>query len=336
MGFNPYLNLPFIRWPQFCATDLNRFNIMKKILFWLLPALGIFACKSAEKVAYTPDQLIPTEKALLWKISGNGVKKASYLYGTIHVIPKDKFVLSEPAQKALESAKRLVFEIDMKEMTNMGTQMSMMTKSFMAGGKTLKDLLSPEDYAFVKSKMTAKGFPAGMFERLKPMFLSTLISTDEESTGPAANVTSVEMELYQHTKKQNMLTGGLETANFQISLFDSIPYDAQARMLVDGLRADTTQVEGETELDQMMKMYYAEDINAMQQLISSDKSDMGDYEDLLLLKRNRSWIPVMGRYMRENPSFFAVGSGHLGGPKGVIALLRKEGYRVEAVLSNQK
>jgi len=320
-----------LTWPQFCAAKTNRFRIMKKILFWLLPALSIFACKSAEKVTYTPDQLVPTEKALLWKISANGLKKPSYLYGTIHVIPKDKFQLSVSAQAALESAQRLVFEIDMKEMTNFGAQMSMMTKSFMAGGKTLKDLLSPEDYAFVKSKLSTKGLPTGMFERLKPMFLSTIISSDEESLGTAANMTSVEMELYQLSNKKDLLTGGLETASYQLSLFDSIPYEAQAKMLVDALRTESASAEGDSELDQMLKMYYDQDITAMQKLIGSEESDMGNYEEILLLQRNRNWIPVMGRYMLEKPSFFAVGSGHLGGPQGVIALLRKAGYRVEAV-----
>ena len=56
---------------------------------------------------------------------------------------------------------------------------------------------------------------------------------------------------------------------------------------------------------------------------------MGGYEDVLLNRRNRNWIPVMGKFMRDKPTLFAVGAGHLGGPSGVVALLRKEGYRVE-------
>ena len=58
---------------------------------------------------------------------------------------------------------------------------------------------------------------------------------------------------------------------------------------------------------------------------------MGEYEDVLLGKRNRNWIPIMARLMNEQPTFFAVGAGHLGGKGGVIALLRAEGYVVEAV-----
>jgi uncharacterized protein YbaP (TraB family) len=58
---------------------------------------------------------------------------------------------------------------------------------------------------------------------------------------------------------------------------------------------------------------------------------MDQYADLLLYRRNENWIPVMSRMMREKPTFFAVGAGHLGGDRGVVALLRKAGYKVEAV-----
>ena len=200
----------------------------------------------------------------------------------------------------------------------------------MAGGKTLKDLLSPEDYTLVKSKMEEKGLPAGMFERMKPMFLSTLISNEDEGTSPStSSMTSVEMELYRLTRRQKMESAGLETAAYQMSIFDSIPYEAQAKMLVDGLRSTDQADEGESELDMMLKLYRDQDITAMQSMISDVQYGMSNYEEILLNKRNRNWIPVMSRLMREKPTIFAVGAGHLGGASGVVALLRREGYRVE-------
>ncbi|MBK8426639.1 MAG: TraB/GumN family protein [Lewinellaceae bacterium] len=269
-------------------------------------------------------------RSLFWKISGNGLKKASYLYGTIHLIPKDDFTVPAAVTEALGKSQRVAFEIDMKEMTNIRTQMGLITKSFMAGGKTLKDLLSPEDYTLVKSKMEEKGLPAGMFERMKPMFLSTLISNEDEGTSPStSNMTSVEMELYRLTRRQKMESAGLETAAYQMSIFDSIPYEAQAKMLVDGLRSTDQADEGESELDMMLKLYRDQDITAMQSMISDVQYGMSNYEEILLNKRNRNWIPVMSRLMREKPTIFAVGAGHLGGASGVVALLRREGYRVE-------
>ena len=291
--------------------------------------LGAIGCKTAEKgVVYTPENIVPTEKSLAWKISGKGLKKPSYLYGTIHMIPKNEFELPGAIREGLDNVRRVAFEIDMKEMTNLVSQMSLITKSFMAGGKTLKDLLNAEDYKLVKAKMAEKGLPGGMFERMKPMFLSTMFSSEESGPTGGAAITSVEMELYRMCKNRKLESAGLETAAYQMSVFDSIPYAAQAKMLVDGLRSmDTTSTE-EGQLDQMLRMYREQDIQAMQSMIGED-AGMGQYEDILLKKRNQNWIPVMGRMMAEKPTLFAVGAGHLGGKYGVVALLRKAGYQVE-------
>ena len=322
---------------RFCASLLIQCTKPGGSKYATIIALFIVAagCKSSQKTTYTPDNIVPTDKSLLWRISGNGLKQASYLFGTIHMIPREDLQFSEATLNALGKSKRVAFEIDMKEMTSLRTQFSLMTKAFMKNGKTLKDLLSAEDYAFVHQKMEEKGMGAGMFEKLKPMFLTMMLTNDEGgnpmSKDKNSKMTAVEMELWRIAKKQKAKSAGLETAEYQMGVFDAIPYEAQAKMLLDGLRAaDAGEGDGEGDLAKMVEMYKAQDITAMQQMISGDEG-MSNYEDVLLGNRNRNWIPVMGRMMREEITFFAVGAGHLGGPGGVIALLRKEGYKVEAV-----
>jgi uncharacterized protein len=303
------------------------------LLFGFVWALA--GCGSSQKaVTYPPEQVVPTDKSLLWRISGNGLKKPSYLYGTIHVIPKSQLDFSEAVLRSLDRSERIVFEIDMKEMTSLRTQFGLLTKSFMKDGMTLKKLLSAEDYAYVHGKLAEKGMDNAMFERIKPMFLSMVVGMDESDKPKSKPVktTSVEQELYKLAKKRKMKSGGLETAEYQMSVFDAIPYKEQAQMLVDAMRAEeTADGGGENELDKMLRMYHEQDITAMQKLIADDEAGMGQYEEVFLSKRNRNWIPVMAKMMGYQPVFFAVGAGHLGGKQGVIALLRQEGYQVEAV-----
>jgi uncharacterized protein YbaP (TraB family) len=289
-----------------------------------------FGCATSKKAVYPPEKIVPTEKSLVWQISGNGLKKPSYLYGTIHLIPKSDFNFPPAAREALDNVRRVTFEIDMKEMLNFRTQIGLMTKALMPGGKTLKDLLPAEDYTFVKEKMSEKGLPGGMFERMKPLFLSTLFSSDDEGglTGNS-QMTSVEMELYRMARNRKLASAGLETAAYQMAIFDSIPYEAQAKMLVETLRGTDTSESGEDELSKMLKLYREQDIEGMQAMFDNPQYGMSNYGDILLKNRNRNWIPAMGRMMRETPTLFAVGAGHLGGESGVVALLRKEGYRVE-------
>jgi uncharacterized protein YbaP (TraB family) len=280
-------------------------------------------------VVYTPETVVPTEKALLWKISEQGNKKPSYLFGTIHLIPKDKFSLKQQVTEAVIHSDRVYFEIDMKDMTNLSKQMGMITKAFMSGGTTLKDIMSPEDYTLVRSRITGLGLPVAIVERLKPMFLSTLFSLGEEAPGlNETSMTSVEMEIYALAKKQGKPTAGLETAEYQMALFDSIPYQEQSKLLVEAIKQ---QGESKTLLDDMLKLYFDQDIQGMQSLVVSDQNDSGRYEPILLLNRNRNWVKFIKKAGHAESRFYAVGAGHLGGPFGVIALLRKEGFRVEAI-----
>lgn len=315
-------------------TKIARFSLypkqkdMQKLWLWLLLGVSLWGCHSSQKVHYAPEQILPAEKALLWKISGNGLKKTSYLLGTIHLIPKDQFQLSEATYDALASAKRVTFEIDMKEMTNMAAQFSLLSKAFMGGGKTLRDLLPEEDYAFVKQKLDAQGLPSPMLERLKPLFLSTMFGADESSPAAAnSKMTSVEMELFRQVKRRKLESAGLETTAYQMGIFDSIPYEAQAQMLVETLRSSS---ESDSEFAKMIELYQQKDINAMEAMMHEQGMGVQQYQDILLNRRNRNWIPVMDRMMREKPTLFAVGAGHLGGSVGVIALLREAGFRVEA------
>jgi uncharacterized protein len=305
----------------------------------LIGFIGFLAgCRTASAPAanYPPEQVVPTDKSLLWRISGNGLKKPSYLYGTIHIIPKSQLDFSDAVLRSLDRTDKIVFEIDMKEMMNLRTQLGLLTKSFMKDGQTLKKLLSPEDYAYVHAQLAEKGLDSPMFERIKPMFLSMMVGNDESSTGTKTKkvkTTSVESELWKIAKKSKKKSGGLETAEYQMSVFDAIPYKEQAKMLVDALRSEEEvgAGNGENEMDKMLRMYHEQDITAMQALIADESDGMGNYEDIFLGRRNRNWIPIMSQMMTYQPVFFAVGAGHLGGENGVIALLRKSGYQVEAV-----
>ena len=84
------------------------------------------------------------ESALLWEVSGDSIF-TSYVFGTIHLIPSEDYFLPEATEEAIDVSERVVFEIDMAEMMDMGAQMALLTKAFMNDGKTLKDLVSEED-----------------------------------------------------------------------------------------------------------------------------------------------------------------------------------------------
>lgn len=307
--------------------------MLKKIALCLSAVLALAAHLVAQPA--TPlASLAPTEKALLWKITGKGMPKPSYLFGTIHMIDKANFQLREEVKSSLSSSERVTFEINMEKMSDISSLLPMLMKMYMNNDTTLRDLLTPDEYGLVKKHFDKVGLPLAFLERIKPMFLSMLASEDMQTMknaeeGDEDGIVSYEMELMKLAKNEEKEIDGLETIEYQMSIFDSIPYSAQAKMLLESVQGSGKTVKADDDFDKMISLYTHQDIQGMQSMVDDD--ELGQYEDLLLLRRNRNWIPVMARMMAAEPVFFAVGAGHLGGEQGVIALLRQAGYVVEAV-----
>ena len=205
-------------------------------------------------------------------------------------------------------------------------------KAMMPNGTRLRDLISADDYNLVKNRFDSIGLPMMMIERVKPMFLSAMVDSDGaqlnplDTTSTDQKTVSYEFEIMRIAEKQKKEFGGLETMEFQMGIFDSIPYKAQAEMLVKSVKSGSKS--GNSEFSQMVEMYKSQDIEAMAKMLNpgEENEGLGQYESLLVTKRNLNWIPLMAKSMKQKQTFFAVGAGHLGGEKGVVNLLRKEGY----------
>jgi uncharacterized protein YbaP (TraB family) len=312
-------------------SEIVKLISKKNSLFILIAfAFLISSCKTTSKAVSTEtDQL---EKALLWELTGKDIKQPSYIYGTIHIIEAKDYFLPNGLLSAIDQSKKMVFEIDMKAMNDMSTMMGMMSKLFMKDDLTLKDLYKEEEYQEVQDFFKKKGLPLMFLERMKPMFLSALAYVDIGPGGlqGSETVKSYEFELAGIAENKNLETAGLETMEFQIGIFDAIPYDAQAQMLLQAIRAGDVENE---EMKAMVDMYKKQDIEKMANMVTSDGSDLENYSDVLLGDRNRNWIPLIIQDATKQPTIFAVGAGHLGGKDGVIRLLKAQGYNLKP-LSN--
>ena len=303
---------------------------MKKSILGLLLLFVLFlsSCKTSENKTKVDDINPKLENALLWKIEGNNLKVPSYLFGTIHLIKSDKFFLPDGFAKAFEESKSVIFEIDMNKMNDVSEQMKLLPSLLMKGDTSLKDLITEEEYKKVREYFNEKHLPLFLFEKVKPMFLTMFTEGDfNPSSLKNGNYVSYEIEISKMVKEKNKNTGGLETIEYQVSVLDSIPYKYQAKMLMKSINNED---QDSSKMVDMYDLYLDQNISALQQSIESD--DISKYDKILLNNRNNNWIPRMTDYMRKGQTLFAVGAGHLGGEHGVIALLRKAGYKVSAVL----
>ncbi len=268
-----------------------------------------------------------SDNTLLWKISGNGLKKPSYLFGTIHMLCKDDAVLSDSLKSIIKNVKDVYFEVDLDNMFEM---LGVMGKMKMKGDTTLQDLLSAADYEKVKNYFESKEsmLPFSMLETYKPMLAA---STLQQGGLPCETTAMMEQVIMQEAKQYNKSIKGLESMGYQASVLDSIPYKLQAEQLVTYIDNANKNGDDDKELNDMLDAYKNQDLKKLEEMLLKSDPSISNYTDVLLYNRNRNWVAKLKDLLPENPLLIAVGAGHLPGKEGCIDLLRKEGYKVTPV-----
>ncbi|MFP9099710.1 TraB/GumN family protein [Flavobacterium sp. RHBU_24] len=281
---------------------------MKKIIF-AVSTLLISAIGFSQKL----------DNALLWKISGNGLIKPSYLFGTMHITCDA--TLEANVLAALDATGQLYLEV---KMDDPALQAKMMQGALMKDGQKMSQLAAPEDFELVNKFLNENiGMPATLLDAFKPGLISMMI-VPKALDCPAE---SVEMNLMSISTEQGEEMFGLETIEYQLAIFDAIPYKEQMDELVKMAKEGMgEQIKANKELN---AIYKSKDLNAISDYIA--KEDEIAHSDIMLEGRNKNWIPTIEEAAKAKATFFGIGAAHLAGDKGVIMLLRKKGYKVEAV-----
>lgn len=261
--------------------------------------------------------------SLLWEISGKGLSKPSYLYGTLHMTCDA--TLKPKVLKALDNTDRLFLEIDMSD-PNMNQRM--MGNLMMKDGQKLSELITKEEAEKLDTFLKANfGIGLQMVDVYKPFFIQSLLYTKMLE----CPMQSFEGELIKITNEQKETIGGLETIESQLEVFDKIPYKDQVRDLL--LMIENIEKKDFTEMNNMIKLYNEENLDGLIKMIKqSELKTTNEFDDLLLVNRNKNWIPIIIEKSKEKPTFFGVGAAHLPGEFGVIKLLQKQGYKVKPVM----
>jgi uncharacterized protein YbaP (TraB family) len=264
-----------------------------------------------------------TENSLLWKISKEGISKPSYLFGTIHIICEEDYFWTGAMQKSFEDTKQLCIEMDISNNT-----LSMETASLMMdlSGGTLRDYFSNEqDFQLVKKYIEdSLGQNMQIIERMKPVVLYMIYSVGLIK-GPCKESVSYELKLVEKANNTSKKTIGLETVAEQMEALESIPTDsiiAQMVRIAKGQKNDNAVVSN------LINAYKKQDLNALNKMIVQGGSEMGMNNAFLIDNRNKKWLQPMAKMMVDNPTFFAVGAGHV---FGLLQLLKEAGYKVEAI-----
>jgi uncharacterized protein len=261
--------------------------------------------------------------ALLYEITGPGLKKPSYLFGTIHLIcEKDMF---SPVVGYLDKSEQLILEMDLGDPTLM---QKVLIGSMMDGGKSVKDQLTAEEFARIdKMYKEYVGIPFTALQNLKPMISSTYLYMSPKVLGCQLPM-MYDNYFAKAATMRKLPVVGLETAEEQIAVLDSNSVEKQLKDL-SAMSADpAAKIE---EFHKLYKIYLSQDSDTLYRYTGKQFKDSGFSAQKMLDGRNAKWITKIEAAVAAKPTFIAVGAAHLGGQKGVVNLLREKGYTVRPI-----
>ncbi len=264
--------------------------------------------------------------SLFWKITGNGIKHPSYLYGTMHTADARVFAFGDSVLPYFAQTKAYAMELDPKQ----GFDMSIITKLMMGRGYSLKTMLPAKEYALLDSLVKKQiGYSVGVFDNVAPVFTMTIIEAgamELSDSSIAGNKEVLDLYFYKLAKQKKKKIIGIETVDEQLSALNSLNYQEQADLLLKELQS----MHDSKEMPDVLQYYLDQNLDS---LATNDADAMmpEKFYKALVTVRNVRMADRIADFIQKQSVFVAVGALHLPKADGVIALLRQKGFTVEPI-----
>lgn len=265
---------------------------------------------------------------LLWEVSGNGLKKPSYLFGTHHFTNKEFADTMQVLQEKLKSVNGVVGEIVMD-----GTLQGRMAPFLVMKNNTLDSVFTPAEYKEVDDYIKARNPAVNLkqLNRFKPAMVGVLIML--LNNPEMRSLTNGIDESFQKYAKDNAKSiHGLETAEYQGALLFDDDLQKQKKALLKSVReSDKNKIK----LQELTGYYLAQDIDKLTQFFKAQDEETKEFMTEMLKNRNQRWLDQLPALMEKESLFIAVGAGHLVGDEGLIKGLQARGYTLKPIATNK-
>jgi uncharacterized protein YbaP (TraB family) len=284
-------------------------------------AIAATACGSAPAVE--PKAASPA----MWKIADDDT--TIYLFGTIHLLPKDTKWRSPVFDQAAATSDSLVVETVIDDSNPAATFGELFKLALSNGLPPLAQRVEPSKRAALATAIAKSGMPVQAFDKLETWaaaFLLLGVQFQNLGLDPASGVESV---LKKQFKAGGKPIGELETNAEQLGFFDTLSEEAQRKFLADVLENPASM---QKQFKFMLDAWSRGDVKGIADSFNSDLGDAPELKDALLVRRNANWARwVKGRLDQPGTVLIAVGAGHLAGDKSVVTMLQNQGVKVTRV-----
>ena len=294
----------------------------------LVACLSLPACAAEPASRQAPAPAASTAPAearpALWKVADEDT--TIWLFGTIHALPPDVPWFDGKVARAFQGSQVLVTEIIEEDPAKM--QALVMERAVLPKGQTLRGLMTAEERAAYEKALAGIGLPAGAFDAFEPWYAAIGLSTLPLMQSGYSRAAGVEQTLNAEARERGRRHEAVETAEYQLGLFDSFPLAVQKRYLAEVVANLPTL---KSDLGQMIAAWQRGDAETLAKIMNATEDDPQLLETMLI-GRNREWAGWIARRLDEPGTvFFAVGAGHLAGTGSVQDQLSQRGIKAERV-----
>ena len=210
----------------------------------------------------------------------------------------------------------------------MATMLQAQMQLFLPNNQSLQKIVGAQRYKKCVSLMSGYGVPEMMVDKMKPWAIAAQLSMPKSTTG-----LFLDLKLYQMAQQKGLKVYGLETAEEQMGVFETMSEQQQKSMLDQAIK-DHPQVP--QKISALIQYYLNRDLRGMQafseaELKRADPAITEIMENKLIKERNYRMVKRMQSQLNEGKAFIAVGALHLPGKQGILQLLENRGYSVKAV-----
>lgn len=278
----------------------------------------------------------PNADAVLWRIERKGVP-ASYLLGTIHMTDPRVTTLSPAVEKAIAASDTVALEVaDVSTDATSAALAKAARLVLFTDGRTLDKLLSDEEYAKVKKTLSGAGLPGEAAAMFRPWVVSMILSVSAcERQKVKDGLPVLDMQIASAARKRGVKVVGLETIESQLSAMAAIPDDQQIAMLRASLkfahRSNDT-------METLLQLYLKRDMGAawpfhlaLAEQAGVGRQSFAAFQKGIVNDRNEQMRDAALPLIEKGRALVAVGALHLVGDKGLVALLRGNGYSLTPI-----
>ncbi len=295
--------------------------MFKKLFKRGLAALGLIATAASGTPAIARSTAV---KPALWQVSDKDT--TVYLFGTIHLLPKDSSWRTTKFDRAVQKSQTLVLEtlVDTANPQQLAGVMASM--GFSSGLPPIAARVPVQKRALLEAAIAKTKLPRAVFDRMETWAASfTLLGVQFQTLGVEGEQ-GVESVLRRSFAAAGKPVGQLETNHEQLSFFDRLPEKAQRQLLEGSIENPQAM---RSQFDGMLKAWMTGDVERIGQTFNRDLQGSPELKAALLTRRNWNWSQWIERRMSQPGSvMLAVGAGHLAGDESVQRYLQSRGYKV--------